>query len=330
MSKPPVVIPLGAMRFNSDSQKLEYFNGDTWFQIHTFNPDLNGGARGFTAGGSPGPYSNVIDWYTIPTQGNASDFGDLTQARNSAGGCASRTRGVLAGGHNGSRVNTIDYWTHSAQGNATDFGNLLSDKALNNGMCSNQTRGVSMGTDPSSDVCQYITIASTGNAVDFGNTYNGNQAGGAAAATPSRGFLHGGGVPAKLNIIQYVTIATLGDTQDFGDLPIKVREFGACSNSTRSVTYAGDDGSNIKTITKTELVSKGNGILFGDCNTTHTGGVAVSSPIRGIVSGGSPGTINTMEYTSLSTSGDAVDFGDLTNTNTNYTSGTSNAHGGLG
>ena len=46
-------IPLGAMRFNSDSQKLEYFNGEIWLQIHTFNPDLNGGARGIFAGGNP-------------------------------------------------------------------------------------------------------------------------------------------------------------------------------------------------------------------------------------------------------------------------------------
>ena len=43
MSLPPVEIPLGAMRFNSDSQKLEYFNGEIWMQVHTFNPDLNGG-----------------------------------------------------------------------------------------------------------------------------------------------------------------------------------------------------------------------------------------------------------------------------------------------
>ncbi len=50
MSLPPVEIPLGAMRFNSDSQKLEYFNGDIWMQIHTFSPDLNGGARGVFGG----------------------------------------------------------------------------------------------------------------------------------------------------------------------------------------------------------------------------------------------------------------------------------------
>ena len=33
-------IPAGAMRFNSDSQKLEYWNGSAWFQVHTATPDL--------------------------------------------------------------------------------------------------------------------------------------------------------------------------------------------------------------------------------------------------------------------------------------------------
>ena len=33
-------IPAGAMRFNSDSQKLEYWNGSAWFQVHTATPNL--------------------------------------------------------------------------------------------------------------------------------------------------------------------------------------------------------------------------------------------------------------------------------------------------
>ena len=33
-------IPSGAMRFNSDSQKLEYWNGSAWFQVHTATPNL--------------------------------------------------------------------------------------------------------------------------------------------------------------------------------------------------------------------------------------------------------------------------------------------------
>ena len=50
-------IPAGAMRFNSDSQKLEYWNGSAWFQVHTFSPNLASagdptpGARGLTCGG---------------------------------------------------------------------------------------------------------------------------------------------------------------------------------------------------------------------------------------------------------------------------------------
>ena len=69
MSLPPVEIPLGAMRFNSDSQKLEYFNGDIWMQVHTFSPNLNGGARGLFFGRAEPSITNRTDYITIPTAG---------------------------------------------------------------------------------------------------------------------------------------------------------------------------------------------------------------------------------------------------------------------
>ena len=65
MSLPPSEIPLGAMRFNSDSQKLEYWMGSAWMQIQTFSPNLDGGARGVMGGGSGGGNVNVIDYFTI-------------------------------------------------------------------------------------------------------------------------------------------------------------------------------------------------------------------------------------------------------------------------
>ena len=43
MSLPSVEIPLGAMRFNADSQKLEDWMGSAWMQIKTFSPNLDGG-----------------------------------------------------------------------------------------------------------------------------------------------------------------------------------------------------------------------------------------------------------------------------------------------
>ena len=87
MSLPPIEIPLGATRLNSDSQKLEYWNGSAWFQIKTFSPTLDGGVRGVYAGGSqgpPGPATNEILFFTISTAGDAADFGDLTRERSPA------------------------------------------------------------------------------------------------------------------------------------------------------------------------------------------------------------------------------------------------------
>ena len=93
MSLPPVETPLGAIRFNSDSQKLEYFNGQVWMQVHTFNPDLDGGVRGIWAGGS-NPACDVIEYVTIPTAGNAIDFGDQTVNRAYIGGCSDSHGGL--------------------------------------------------------------------------------------------------------------------------------------------------------------------------------------------------------------------------------------------
>ncbi len=79
-------VPSGALRFNSDSGKLEYYNGEDWWQIDSFTPDsATGGARGVFTGGVIVPaYSmvNTIDYITISTTGNAIDFGDLTSAKS--------------------------------------------------------------------------------------------------------------------------------------------------------------------------------------------------------------------------------------------------------
>ena len=67
-------IPAGAMRFNSDSQKLEYWNGSAWFQVHTATPNLASagdkepGARGITGGGRPPLEIDTIEYINILPQ----------------------------------------------------------------------------------------------------------------------------------------------------------------------------------------------------------------------------------------------------------------------
>ena len=75
-------IPTGAIRYNTDSNKMECFDGTKWWQVAVSSPDLNGGVRGvFPGGGST--IVNTIDYITISTQGNATDYGDLANPRNS-------------------------------------------------------------------------------------------------------------------------------------------------------------------------------------------------------------------------------------------------------
>ena len=139
MSLPPGEIPLGAMRFNSDS-KLEYWNG-IWLQIHSFSPNPEGGVRGTFAGGFSPSNSDRIDFITISTAGNATDFGNLITKRYAAGCCASNTRGFMGGGGGGGNVNTIQFWEFSSTGDAIDFGDLQSSRHWTQ-PASNQTRGV--------------------------------------------------------------------------------------------------------------------------------------------------------------------------------------------
>ena len=125
-NQPPIGVPQGAIRLNTDSQKLEFYAQDQWWEMATDVPTLDGGARGFWMGGNRSPGNdNIIDFVTIPTAGNAQDFGDLTVGRTGISCVASITRGVCGLGFvSPANKDEIDYITISTTGNAIDFGNL--------------------------------------------------------------------------------------------------------------------------------------------------------------------------------------------------------------
>ena len=130
--------------------------------------------RGIYAGGATPTIVNTIDYITIASAGNATDFGDVTSedTRNPMG-ASSSTRGVIAGGQTNAPSNgtdAIDFLTIATTGNTTDFGNLTDGRRRGSGL-SNSIRGVfTGGYDPSNkNTIDYITIATTGNAQDFGD-----------------------------------------------------------------------------------------------------------------------------------------------------------------
>ena len=44
MSLTPKEIPTGAVRFNTDSSKMEVYIGDTWMEVAVSSPNLDGGS----------------------------------------------------------------------------------------------------------------------------------------------------------------------------------------------------------------------------------------------------------------------------------------------
>ena len=80
------------------------------------------------AGYRPNSIVVTTDFVTIASVGDATDFGDVTQARGYHAGVSNSIRGVSAGG-NANPVslnsNVIDFFDIATTGNANDFGDLL-------------------------------------------------------------------------------------------------------------------------------------------------------------------------------------------------------------
>ena len=117
---------------------------------------------------------NTIDYVTIASKGNASDFGDYSQSAEFVVSASSSTRGLMAGGQGNSPAGAynddIRYVTISSTGDTTDFGNLVSSKGGMGGVTNNTKCIFGGGGTPSQTaVIDVITIASTGDAADFGD-----------------------------------------------------------------------------------------------------------------------------------------------------------------
>ena len=87
--------------------------------------------RGLFGGGRNAPsnnQTNTIEFVTISSTGNATDFGDLITARRFGSTCSSLIRGIFAGGTTtpGGNVNVVEYVNIASTGDAANFGDLPS------------------------------------------------------------------------------------------------------------------------------------------------------------------------------------------------------------
>ena len=268
---------------------------------------------------------HIIDYVTIATNGNATDFGDATVGNGGKGtACSNGSRGVLTT----SQDATMQYITVSTPGNATDFGELTSNRSNGVEATSNHLdRGMWMGgyTGSVSNVIDYITISATSNAVDFGDLNVGSWGGAAGCSTTSgRAFLgigNEGAIDNIVNSISYFNTLALGNASDFGNLSYGTEWASCMADSTRGIIASGvqfyNSGSDELGMEYITIANTGNATDFGNtigARTYRTG--SCGNNVRGLIGGGyNYGTSSgwaTIDLNIIQTTGNATDFGDLT------------------
>ena len=335
--------PAGSIRFNTDSSKMEIYNGDKWWEIDSTSPnEQTGGTRMIVSGGyvNPSGTVNIIDYFQMETTGDALDFGDLVQSsRHDAFGVSSRTRAVHGGGGvYPDSYNEIQHITIASTGNSVDAGNMFHSTS-GGGSVSDGIRGVFMGgyapSQPAlTNVMSYITIATTGDGLDFGDLSSAQRGNWGGATNGTRGVTLGGYPGSMTNNIEYITIQTLGNTADFGDTIGEATFACTASNAVRgiySLTY--DQPAYITPIEYITIATLGNAVDFGERIAAWGNHRNGASSTRVCWCGGTsprPGEADTatIGYVQIMTTGNEIDFGDLTQTRESICANT-NGHGGL-
>ena len=249
------------------------------------NGSSQGGAASRTRGiwlsgqlGTSPNYSNIIQFVTFASQGDAQDFGDINSARAAVGNLSNQIRAVCFAGSlsDGSKPTQIDAVTIAQSGTVFDFGDM-STHTQNTANLASSTRGIMAGGSVPSrtNTIQFITITTSGNTVDFGDLTVVGPAGGATTASyngvgysnSTRGIIHGGRDVNNnhINSIQYITIATTGNSSDFGDTAVAASQQMGGSSPTRGVVGAGANPSATNAMEFVNIMSLGDAVDFGDC-----------------------------------------------------------------
>ena len=247
-NQPPIEVPQGAIRFNTDSQKLEFYAQDRWYEMAT---DILSTATSSTRGlvamdEQPAPH-DVIEYHSMTTAGDALDFGDLSEGGNHGNpAMQSPTRGIFCGGYGSFSpdvnspyaYNRMQLITMASKGNTLDFGDLAMGGARG-GAGGNSVRGVYAGGIVDSQInklIEFVTIASTGNATVFGeltiarrNSPECND--NATRAVFGAGIADDGTAPAHTKFMDFITIASEGNAQDFGEVLHAGKSNGGVSDS---------------------------------------------------------------------------------------------------
>ena len=276
---------------------------------------FQGTVSGYTSGGTVPALSNVIDKFPFASDGNATDVGDLTVARDRVAGQSSSVSGYTVGGYSGSptRSNVIDKFPFASDDNATDVGDLTVARQAAAGQSSDASGYSSGGEPPTTNVIDKFPFVSDGNATDVGDLTVARY-GLAGQSSSVSGYSSGG---SGYDIIDKFPFASDANATDVGNLSQNQSAHAGQSSTESGYISGGATPSESNVIEKFSFASDGNASNIADLTSARSTLAGQSSTESGYSSGGnnpsiSPSIINIIDKFPFSSDANATDVGDLT------------------
>tara|TARA_B100001113_G_scaffold336893_1_gene317606 strand:- start:246 stop:1262 length:1017 start_codon:yes stop_codon:yes gene_type:complete len=236
--------------------------------------------------GGPNTSSNIIDYVTISSTGNAVNFGDAAFKVEGARGFSDSTRGVFAYGFqrtDWASKPDLQYFTIASTGNAVDSGIDLTPNHRAGASLASPTRGIWAGGVSGLNSISYMTISTLSQVADFGDTSVDKGEGARGCSNAVRGIYFAGykSPGSAGGDIDYITIASLGNGVDFGDATVARYGGMATASPTRGISAGGTPASR-NVIEYVQIMSTGNAVDFGDLTVNVNGGNACSNGHGGL------------------------------------------------
>ena len=292
-----------------------------------------GSSYGYAHGGHDGDstYLNNIERVSFTSNGNATDVGDLTGAKDYTSGQTSITHGYCSGGRTAAAsggINVIEKYAFAASANATDVGDISGARKHLHGT-GNSTHGHVHGGYNSSgpggnygyNIIEKFPYATDSNATDHGDlatpVYQPS-----AHSSADYGYSAGGSTDSYSgvqNVIQKYAFASNTTASDHGDLSSARYELSGVSSTTHGFVQGGQLGGAPyqNHIDRFAFASNTTATDWADLIVARSAAAGCSSTTHGYavggVAAGTPYSLpsNAIDYYPYASQTNASDVGDL-------------------
>ena len=299
--------------YDSANSKFYQYWDSAFREITIVAPSYYYGDRGVFGGGTD--TNLTLDYITIATTGNATDFGDAWYLRESGGAASDGSRGFWYGGHNSANIVSNNGYsiTFATLGNATNTIGDINNSRARGSMCCNKDYIIHTGgqsgynTNTTNTILRFTVVSGYMAASSFGNM-GATKLGHSMWNDTSRYLtFSGSNSTADIEAGSFTSSGASWIAQLTGN---GSQPTGAAGDETRAITFAGTTGTQLDTVV---IQNNSNATSFGQLNTNHWTPGASTDGSRIVFAGGSwSGNQNDMSYITIATTGNSYDFGDLT------------------